>query len=216
MKRIFFDLDGPIIDVAPKFYRIYTDIFRKNGRATLPAEEYWELKRNRVPEPEIVMRTAPEEFVKPYIAERLAVIEDIEYLAADQVQAGVTDVLERLQLQYPLTLVTLRNRRQSLMWELDHFQLMQYFQDILTKEDNHGDHEIKVSLIREYCGADTAEGILIGDTEADIRAAQQLGLVACGVSFGIRTREYLAKLGPDHIVDTIDEMEQMILKEMQQ
>lgn len=214
MKRIFFDLDGPIIDVAPKFYQIYMDIFHKHGQATLSLQEYWELKRNRIPEPEIVQRTASAAFVQPYIEERLAVIENIEYLATDQVQEGVTNLLRRLQLEYVLTLVTLRNRRQTLNWELEHFQLGQYFEEILTRENNHGDHEIKVRLIRDYCGALHAEGILIGDTEADIRAAQELGLVACGVSFGIRSREYLERLKPDYIVDTVTEMEQVILKVM--
>ncbi len=216
MKRVFFDLDGPIIDVAPKFYRIYSDIFLKHGHTTLPCQEYWELKRNKIPEPEIVQRTAPVEFVKPYIAERLSVIEDIEYLAFDQIQCGAVEVLKSLQVSFPLTLVTLRNRRQSLLWELDHFRLGQYFKDILTMEENHGDHSIKIRLIRDFCGKERMEGVLIGDTEADIRAAQALGLKACGVSFGIRTHEYLARLEPDYVVDTVAEMGETIQRIMKQ
>lgn len=211
--RIFFDLDGPILDVAPKFHRIYTDLFSKNGFPTLSLEKYWDCKRNKIPEPKIVAMTAPGEFADTYIPERLRVIENTEYLQYDVVFDGALSVLETLQAQHELVLVTLRNRRENLMWELEHFDLRKYFATVLTKEDNHGDYKIKVELISQYVAAPTASGIIIGDTESDIRAGQILGLKTVAVTCGIRTKEFLQGLNPDYIIDSVPQLLSIVERE---
>lgn len=176
----------------------------------LSQDDYWELKRNKVPEQEIVAKTANNEFVADYLSERLQVIESIEYLRHDRLQPGIQELLNELAKEQELTLVTLRNRRENLMWELNHFNLGFYFANILTKEDNHGDYRIKMELISGFCGSDNAQGVLIGDTEADIRAARELGLISCGVTFGIRTEKYIRNLRPDYIADSVVSMGEII------
>ena len=44
---------------------------------------------------------------------------------------------------------------------------------------------------------------MIGDTEADIRAGQELGLVTCATLSGIRSASELAKAHPDHMITSI-------------
>ncbi len=213
MKRIYFDLDGPIIDVAPKFYQIYTDLFGKAGFPTLSSAEYWDCKRRRVPEPQIVALTAPPEFIEPYMRDRIAVIENIEYLRHDGIIDGAIAVLSNLRRQHELVLVTLRNRRANLMWELDYFDLKKYFSAILTREDNHGDHKVKIELIREYTQSPQAAGMIIGDTESDIRAGQELGLRTVAVTCGIRTKELLQALNPDYIIDSMNQLLPIVERE---
>ena len=208
--QIFFDLDGPLIDISEKFYKLYTDIFVKHHQPTLSSREYWELKRNKVPEPDIVSRTTDRDFASKYVPERLAVIEDLEYLKFDRLHPGVVDLLAELKRKGDLTLVTLRNNRRNLLWELEHLGLSRYFANILTKDDNHGDFRIKVELISEFCSNNSCQGILIGDTEADILAAKALKITSCGVTFGIRTKEIITKLEPDFIADSVIEMGQII------
>jgi len=45
---IYFDLDGPILDVSFKFHKIYTDLLGERGYTTLSKETYWQLKREHV------------------------------------------------------------------------------------------------------------------------------------------------------------------------
>ncbi len=214
--RIYFDLDGPILDVAPKFYRIYTDLFAKHGHPVLSKDEYWDCKRRKIPEPKIVALTAPAAFADVYIPERLKVIENTEYLAHDEIIAGALDVLETLRDRFELILVTLRNRRTNLMWELEHFGLTKYFNTILTREDNHGDFQIKVDLIREFAGGKQVSGMIVGDTESDIKAGQILGLRTVAVTGGIRTKEFLQGLNPDYIIDSMPQLLPIVAREFPQ
>ncbi len=214
--RIFFDLDGPILDVAPKFHRVYTDLFSRHGYPTLTQELYWDCKRRKIPEAQIVAMTAPPAFAEVYIPERLKVIENTEYLAHDEIIPGALDVLETLRTRFELVLVTLRNRRANLMWELEHFDLSRYFAAILTREDNHGDFQIKVELIREHARSEPTVGLIIGDTESDIRAGQILGLRTVAVTCGIRTKEFLQALNPDHIIDSMPQLLPIVAREFPQ
>jgi phosphoglycolate phosphatase len=213
LRRIYFDLDGPIIDVAPKFYQLYTQMFSSAGYPVLPFEEYWSSKRSKIPEDKIALRTAPADFVKGYVVERVRVIENTEYLQYDALIPGAVELLDSLQPRQELVLVTLRNRRENLMWELRHFDLEKYFRKILTKEDNHGDHRIKIELISAFCGSEPPAGMIVGDTESDIRAGQELGLTTVAVTCGIRTKEYLQALRPDYIIDSMNQLSNLIASE---
>ena len=60
---IFFDLDGPILDVSAKYYRVYHDLLDEFGFPSLPRDQYWEAKRNKVSDESILRKTGAEEFV---------------------------------------------------------------------------------------------------------------------------------------------------------
>lgn len=213
MNELFFDLDGPILDISPKFYKIYCDIFSRFGYPTISSADYWQQKRTRTPIPKIVELTAPADFAPAYIKERLAVIENPEYLAFDVVQPHILELLSRLRGKIPLILVTLRNKRKHLYWELEHFQLLPLFDAVLTKEDNHGDYQIKVELIEEYLQGRRAEGLIIGDTESDVKAGEVLRIPSVAVTCGIRTKEYLQALNPTYIIDSMDQLWRIIVQE---
>ena len=214
LKQIFFDLDGPIIDVAPKFYRLYTDLFKARGHAVLSKDEYWSLKRNKIPEAQIALRTAPADFVQNYVPERIRVIENIDYLQHDTLIDGALPLLTNLSSRFKLILVTLRNRRENLMWELRHFDLEKYFTVILTKEDNHGDHNTKIELISQFRKAGEGKSMIVGDTESDVKAGQALGLKTVAVTCGIRTKEYLLTLSPDYIIDSMTQLSDIVDREL--
>lgn len=214
MKTIYLDLDGPILDVAPKFYRIYSDIMHRHGHEALDQSTYWNLKRVRTPIPDIIQRTAPERLVEIYIKERLEVIETIDYLKYDRLQPGITKLLVELKQRCRLVLVTLRNIRKSLDWELDHFDMRRHFDTILSEDENHGDYRIKMKLIRQYSGNKQPGVAIVGDTESDIKAGQELGLTTIATTEGIRTREYLEALNPDFIVSGTDEMRRVLIEEL--
>jgi phosphoglycolate phosphatase-like HAD superfamily hydrolase len=56
--NIYLDLDGTLLDVSERFYKIYCDLLDKfNCDNKLNKETYWQLKKERCIEEEIVHRT---------------------------------------------------------------------------------------------------------------------------------------------------------------
>lgn len=88
---------------------------------------------------------------------------------------------------------------------------MGYFSNIYSQDNNRGVWEVKHALIKE---ARLMEGngavYFIGDTEADVVAAQKLGAVSIAVESGIRTRELLENMNPDIIIPDISHLESVI------
>ena len=52
----------------------------------------------------------------------------------------------------------------------------------------------------ESTGVAPKSGIMIGDTDADIRGAQSLGMPTCAVTYGVRDAERLEPLNADYTV----------------
>ena len=98
--QVFLDLDGPILCNRRKYHRIYSDLLE--GEQILDEATYWELKRNWVPEGDILRRTQiPEDRIEAYQARRPEVIEPFDYLLLDRLQDRVLGVLDEWRLQHP-------------------------------------------------------------------------------------------------------------------
>lgn len=205
MQEFFFDLDGPILDVSDKYYRLYADLVREQGEIPIPKNEYWEAKRQRIPDAEILGRSHLAKWCEEFRAIRKDRIETTDYLEYDQVWHGISDSLKQLSERFSLFLVTLRSSRNALLWQLRYLQLHNYFTAILSESGDLRPSDkpsIKVNLIRKYLDNNKLEGWFIGDTETDIRAGQRLGLRTVAVTFGIRTVEQLNLTQPDVILKT--------------
>ncbi|MCH8276159.1 MAG: hypothetical protein IIA50_01265 [Bacteroidetes bacterium] len=55
--KIYFDLDGPILDVSERYYEVYKNSLPK-GSKVLNKKTYWNLKRAAVPEEIIFSKRA--------------------------------------------------------------------------------------------------------------------------------------------------------------
>lgn len=58
----------------------------------------------------------------------------------------------------------------------------------------------------ERLGVDLAGAVMVGDTDGDILAAQAAGCVAVAVTYGGWSRDALAPLSPDHLIDAFSEL----------
>ena len=66
--------------------------------------------------------------------------------------------------------------------------------------------------LMEELGASPADTLFVGDSSVDIRTARNGGLVSCGVLWGFRTRQELEAEGADYIVETAQELAELILR----
>ena len=56
------------------------------------------------------------------------------------------------------------------------------------------------------------DAIYVGDTEVDLQTARNAGMECASVDWGFRTREQLIESGAEHIFETVQELEEYLLK----
>ena len=206
---LFFDLDGPILDVSPRYVAIHQQLLQQVGVTGMPGNTYWQRKRARRPEEEILREIGATEHCDAYQRRRLELIETWEYLELDQCWPWTKIVLEELSAAHTLVIVTVRAIRAGLIRELDHLGLSCFFSDVLSTPAGKDVGRQKADLIEEYLTALSrkADGsYIVGDTEADIKAGNLTGLGTIAVLCGIRDKDHLAVAGADHIVNDIREL----------
>jgi phosphoglycolate phosphatase len=197
--KLFLDLDGTIIDVSERYYRVYAKALGSEAPA-LTQQQYWELKRRRIPEDHIIAEHHPAAVLDEYTRRRQLLIEDPQYLHFDALFPETLPALTALSKRNQLYLVTLRRSAENLQKEIDSLGIRHLFTAVLTTPSGNAPSEDKERLIRPFSG--TANWI-VGDTEADILAGQKLHMTTCAVLSGIRSRATLKTTHPDHLIDTI-------------
>lgn len=86
------------------------------------------------------------------------------------------------------------------------------FSCVFAKEDVDGGG--KAELIRmamEKFGASADQCVMIGDRFYDIQGARAAGTASVGVTFGTHKRAELEEAGVDAVVDSIDELREVLL-----
>ncbi len=194
-------MDGTLVDQSERFYQVYHTILEEEGGAPLPKEEYWSCRRNKWSSLSILQWTGDERLYDIFIARRTSMIEGREFLILDHPFAGVNELLQRLQKKHSLYLISLRNSKENLLWQLERWGWSSWFEEVLTA-DAFGSYEDKKYLMAGL-GLQRGTSLVIGDTESDIKAGKELGVVTVAVLSGMRERIYLEQLGPDHLTSDV-------------
>jgi phosphoglycolate phosphatase len=213
ISALILDLDGPLLDGMQRHYRCYRDVLNEYGYRAIPVEQYWEMKRNRVDRRALLELSGASSLYNEYLNAWMDRIEAREYLELDRLQNDVVDVLLRWKRQgLRLFLDTMRNRPDNLSWQLDKLELRQFFEDVVVVGSGE-DGVSKASEIKpRLTGIDVNGLVWVGDTEADVVAARELGVRMCALTCGLRTREYLMSLLPDYIEADLHSFEETVRK----
>ncbi len=211
--RIITDFDGPIVDLSDRYYYVYQMCLSRiklpeQSVSLLSPAEFWQRKRARVSEQQIGIESG----LTPTQAAAFKQMRDLhahqlQYLDLDRVVPGAIAALEQIQSAgIELLVMTLRHTYQ-LDAALDRYDLRQFFppHSCYCRADDYvkqGDVQDKTKLMAQAIadlGTDPATW-MIGDTEADIIAAQTYDIPVIGVLSGIRDREQLERYQPHKIV----------------
>jgi phosphoglycolate phosphatase-like HAD superfamily hydrolase len=207
---LFFDLDGPLLDVRRRYHGVYATIAAELGVAPLGLEEYWRAKRRRAPLgvffPDVHDQASLQSI---YMARWLEMIEAPEWLSLDTLVPSAHECLVALRRSHDLYLVTLRRRQDALAGQLKSLELRPHFQEVFSgwAEGAEG-IRLKASWIRPLLAGRT--GVMLGDSEIDIRAAAMLNMRAIGVSFGIREAPELMALGAESVIGDLGELQTLL------
>lgn len=201
--KIFLDLDGTILDIKYKCYRLYVNVLSHGGFYTVDVSTYWKMKRNKISEEEIASKTTTPIFAKYYAKKCVSLIETIDYLILDSVLDGVYAILDRWSSDHDLYLVTSRRNEVNLNHQLSLFDLHRYFKRVYSS----GELQIKKEDLIKHEVSDQAGCVIIGDTELDIEVGKILSIKTIAVTSGAREKHVLEKTCPDVLTKSICDLE---------
>jgi len=206
--KIFLDLDGPILDVSKRYYKVFLDI--AGGKTKLSRKDFWELKKKKTPWPKIFKKAGLKIKKDDFLKFWLWCIEGRIYLVLDKIHPNVKRRLSSLSKKNSLYLISFRQSEKNLFWQLKKLGIDKYFKKIIHCPHTSGKPwQEKVKLIRKNLKP-KEKALIIGDTEVDIRAAKIVGIKSVGVTSGIRTKELLRREKPDFLVSNIGNIHKVI------
>lgn len=179
------DLDGPLLDVAPRYWAAHLEALAATGAAPLVADEvaFWTAKRRSAPV------AGPGE---AYLAAFKAVIERDDLLQLDRVQPGALAALAALAARGPTVVLSMRSNVAGARRTVERLGIAALAPVHFVVHH----HEGKVPRARELAAAaGGAVAAVIGDTEADAAVATALAVPFWAVSCGIREEARLRGLG---------------------
>lgn len=209
---IFFDLDGTLIDITNRFYKVYSDIMDELGKTKLSYIDYINLRRKHVSTRMILKTTNSDELYDEFIKKRNEILERPEYLKMDALYPDSYGTLERLYGNNVLILVTLRMNKANTLQQLRNLGIHKFFEGILIG-DMFGGWKEKYNLMKKFKKISEKKNmIIVGDTEIDVKAGKKLGIKTCFKKGGMRKPEIVIKEKPDYIIDTTSQIIEIIKK----
>lgn len=204
---LWFDFDGTLVDVRAKYLGLYHEFGNEYGaRAMLPDDQFWALKRGGVSNAEIAVRSG----LAPEVARRFALffeagVEQELALRRDTLFPSTLKVLHTLVSEHRCQLISMRRDYGMLRRQLDWLGMRGLFELVHeVPRDGAADSTPKAAVIRRHGAHGPA--LIIGDSEMEIRTGLQVGIPCCAVPSCIRTRERLAALKPDYIVESLSDI----------
>ena len=124
---------------------------------------------------------------------------------------GIRELLERLAKEnFKMAIVS--NKFDTAVKELNQI----YFRDYIKLAIGESEDVLKkpapdmVYKALEKLGATGNKTVYIGDSEVDVKTAQNSGVTCIGVTWGFRNREVLEQEGADYIIDRPEELLKII------
>ena len=100
---------------------------------------------------------------------------------------------------------------------LEHFNLTPYFEVICgatLTSDRIKKADVIACLLHQIGDVGKENILMIGDRNHDVEGAHANGISACGVLYGYGCREELLKAGAEYIVESVEELRQLLLGEV--
>ncbi|NJK41236.1 MAG: HAD family hydrolase [Acaryochloridaceae cyanobacterium SU_2_1] len=214
------DLDGPLIDVSQRYYKTYQlalaetqSLYRSQNLSLLLTplrlDQFWQMKQSKYPDQEIALASGlGVEQVEIFLSQVQRLVNQPLLLREDLLQPGVHASLQQLQeMRARLVVVTLRCQAQAVQL-LEQYQLSHFFTFIRGTRDHQAAYQnyalYKQALLEEILaclGPSSPEQHfwMIGDTEADIIAAQAMNIKTIALTCGMRNQAFLEPLQPTSI-----------------
>ncbi|MDQ2960483.1 MAG: HAD hydrolase-like protein [Candidatus Dormibacteraeota bacterium] len=187
------DLDGTIVDIRPRHYAAHLLVTRDLGLQPIGPAAYWRIKRAGL---DVASRYGGRG--REYRESFLDWIEAVELLDLDRPFSRAREWLTDLQSRgFGVVIATGRRNRARTRTQLEGLAIPH---DLLVTVPNSSRSAAVLSAI------DSPVLAWIGDTEIDIEAGRDLGVLTVAVTSGIRSPSLLARHRPDALVARLSDV----------
>lgn len=139
-------------------------------------------------------------------------------LFENEIYPGIREMLMHLKAAGKMLAVA--SSKPSVFVEkiLQHFEIAEYFDVVTGSELDHTrtkKEEVIEETLRRLCQMgkiDCDKTVMVGDRKFDILGAKEFGLKSIGCSYGYAAAGELEQAGADYIVDTVEQLEELLLK----
>lgn len=220
-RYLLFDLDGTLTDSAEGIIKCVQYAAKKMGAEYKSAEELRVFVGPPLSESFKVVYGFSEEETRQaivYYRERFQPIGMFE----NAVYPGIPELLECMKVHGKINLIASSKPEAFVKTILEHFDIAKYF-DVIVGASMDESRNTKEAVIEEalsqlkntdrYGQYSPDKCVMIGDRKYDICGAKYFGLRNIGVSYGFAPEGELKEAGADVIVDTVEELTQMLLSE---
>ena len=179
------------------------------GGTPLDRKKYWELKRDNISWNELLPMSGLEVNNRgDYLELFIDRIESLEELYKDELFVDSLSALKKLSSNgNKLYLLSLRRNSDALDKQIEKLGIGCFFEKILSghSDTKEGTLLKKADIIKQTID-NPEDSIIVGDTEADVAAAQQLNATSIALLSGIRSKEFLKSMESDYLVDGIGDV----------
>ena len=192
---IYLDWDGVVVDSL----ELYLDFFRKLCREhdkTLPVADAKDFREWYQPNWEInftELGFSRSEYLE--ICEHYP--KELDYNQAD-VFPGISELVTTLAEKHKMVVVSTAPT-ENIKSRLKSLNLSQYFSFVTGSDDGSTDKSERLASLGIQLG--TKKGIMVGDTDLDIKAGHDNDLITVGVTYGWISPARVSKAKPHYLVD---------------
>lgn len=213
-KTVIFDLDGTLLNTIDDLAAAGNFVCRENGWPGYTVEQFKAMVGHGIPN--LVARFTPDSAQSPLLLAN-ALSQFSAYYAEHNCDftkpyAGIPELLAELKA-LGVELAVYSNKADGFSRRLmdtffpHTFALVRgKLEGVPVKPDPTG-----VRAVLKELGAQPEQTLFVGDSNVDILTGHNAGLLACGVSWGFRSRASLEEAGADFIADTVAQLRNVIL-----
>ena len=198
LRKLIIDLDGTILDISCRYKALFAEI---SGLPEAAANEFWIMKTSSGLDNQSILKKVLrsnlsfEDFSQRWIDR----IESNDLLSLDIIGEVTYNALSSLAVDNELILCTARRNTLNLHLQLEKLGISSFFKkQILTRGELSKTAQIQDLVTRGEFTIESTDWI-IGDTQEDIKAGNQLRVLTCAVLSGLGTLENLKRLQPSFI-----------------
>lgn len=211
---VLFDLDGTLLNTIDDLADSGNWVCRRHGWPVHSVEEYKRFVGDGITK--LVERFTPEEICTPRQIQQV-LEEYLPYYDAHKQDKtapypGMPELIQAL-LDRGIQSGVLSNKADELVGPImEHYYPGQFLwvQGALPEKPTKPDPTLLHRLVARM-GAEAGETLFVGDSEVDIQTAKNGGLTSCGVLWGFRSRQELIHAGADYLVQTPQQLFDLIL-----
>jgi len=214
VSAFLWDADGTIVDSRNFAFDTTNEVLRRLGKRTFTSEEFRELFLAdwRVHIRHMGINSEDEvRFLVDTWNTRL-VTDKHKFKLYD----GVLSILRYLHLRsYKMALVSSSSRSQLQLY-FNMFALNEFFSTVIAKEDADAQKPSAKPITKavEQLKVSPGNCVLIDDAEDGIQAAQKVGAVTIGVTWGFNSSQRITDAKPDFIAETPKELYRVITEKL--